>query len=131
MHSFENTALHKIFLIDNKALLICGGENELGETYADCILQGTLQNEDLLSASQKSSSIVFKNSYLWITGGSPFSMYGLSIAYLITTYLKTSVGAYWSSFNQVIYPGYIHFYLARIAYVTRLYDDQYAPTFVI
>ena len=78
------------FPIDNKALLICGGENEQGETYADCILQGTLQNEDLLSASQKSSSIVFKNSYLWITGGSPFPTYGLSIAYIIKIFLKIS-----------------------------------------
>ena len=32
-------------------------------------------------------------------------------------------GTYWSSFNQVIYPGYIRFYLARVAYVTRLYNQ--------
>ena len=74
------------FPIDKKALLICGGVNEWGEVYADCILQGTLQNEDLLSASESSSSIVFKDSYLWITGGAPFTRDGLSIGKLITTY---------------------------------------------
>ena len=67
------------FPIDKKALLICGGVNEWGEVYADCILQGTLQNEDLLSASESSSSIVFKDSYLWITGGDPFTRDRLSI----------------------------------------------------
>ena len=69
----------RYFPIDKKALLICGGANEKGEVYADCILQGTLQSETLLSASKSSSSIVFKDSYLWITGGAPFTRDELSI----------------------------------------------------
>ena len=64
-----------------------------------------------------------KRALLNVSDRELFIKLKLSIIPIIIISLIT-VGVYWSSFNLVIYPGYIRIHLARVAYVTRLYTGH-------